>query len=180
MTLIPSGLVLVGGIFARFTWTDGATILAGWGAAAIAAAIAVLGYSRQRRAERRAERATLYGHAIAAVEAYLEGPYRIRRRDDTAEARFTITSAISDTKAAISLHQALLAMHAPRAVTTAYNTFVVAAQREAGPQMTEAWNAKPSTKDNQVPLGKACDRTASDGARDALIAVMRSDLGRLN
>jgi hypothetical protein len=72
-----------------------------------AAVIAVIGYGHQRRAERRTERATLYGHAIAAVEDYLEGPYRIMRRDDSAESRFAITNAISDSKTAISLHQAL-------------------------------------------------------------------------
>lgn len=178
MTFPPSSLVMVGRIFAGFTWAEGATILAAWGAAAVAATIAVLGYGRQRRAERRAERATLYGHAIAAVEAYLEGPYRIRRRDETTEARFAITSAISDTKTAISLRQALLAMHAPDAVAEAYDTFVAAAQREAGPQMTEAWNTRPTSKDNQVPLGTAYDRTASDAARDVLITAMKADLGK--
>jgi hypothetical protein len=83
------------------------------------------------------------GHAIAAVEDYLEGPYRIRRRDDTAESRFAITSAISNTKTAISLHQALVEMHAPTAVSDAYNAFVAAAQQDAGPQMTAAGTRSP-------------------------------------
>jgi hypothetical protein len=176
---LVTGLV-VAGILTGFTWTEGASILAAWGAAAIAAVIAVIGYSRQRRAQRRSERATLYGRAIAAVEEYLEAPYRIRRRDDTTEARFAITSAVSDTKTAISLHQALLEMHAPRAVTGAYARFAAAARHEAGPQMTEAWKTKPTSKDYQVPLGKAYDRTASDAAQAALISVMKADLGHLH
>jgi hypothetical protein len=178
-TQLVSELILVG-IFAGFTWNEGATILAAFGAAAIAAIIAVVGYGRQRKAERRAERATLYGHAITAVEEYLEWPYRIRRRDDTAESRGAITSAISDTKTAISLHQALLEMHAPTAVSDAYNAFVAAAQREAGPQMTAAWKAHPTTAGEQVPLGKAYDRSASDAARAALIVAMKADLGSLD
>jgi hypothetical protein len=79
--------------------------------------------------------------------------------------------------AAISLHQALLEMHAPTAVSDAYNAFVAAAQREAGPQMTAAWNTHPTTADEQVPLGKAYDRSASDAARATLIITMRADLG---
>ena len=180
-TQLNSELIQVlASIFAGFTWNEGATIVAAFGAAAIAAIIAVIGYGRQRRAERRAEQATLYGHAIAAVEDYLEGPYRIRRRDDTAESRFAITSAISNTKTAISLHQALLEMHAPTAVSDAYNAFVAAAQREAGPQMTAAWNTHATTADEQVPLGKAYDRSASDAARAALIITIKADLGSLD
>jgi hypothetical protein len=181
MTHLGTGLIhILAGIFASFTWNEGATIAAAFGAAAIAAVIAVIGYGHQRRAERRAERATLYGRAIAAVEDYLEGPYRIRRRDDTAESRFAITSDFSDTKTAISLHQALVEMHAPNAVSDAYNAFVAAAQREAGPQMTAAWSTHPTTIDEQVPLGKAYDRSASDEARAALILAMKADLGSLD
>ena len=177
-TQLSSDLVQVfATILTGFTWNEGATIVAAFGAAAIAAIIAVIGYGRQRRAERRAEQASLYGHAIAAVEDYLEGPYRIRRRADATESRFAITSAISNTKTAISLHQALLEMHAPTAVSDAYNAFVAAAQREAGPQMTAAWNPHPTTADEQVPLGKAYDRSASDAARATLIITMRADLG---
>ena len=179
MTGLSVAGFFVCGIFTGFTWAEGAGILAAWGAAAIAAVIAVIGYSRQRRAQRRSERATLYGRAIAAVEDYLEAPYRIRRRDTTPEARFAITTAISDTKAAISLHQALLEMHAPTVVTDAYDRFVTAARAEAGPQMTEAWNTPLTTKDRQVPLGQAYARAASDAARAELISAMKADLDHL-
>ncbi len=54
---------------------------------AAAAVIAIVGYSRQRRAACRAERPDLYAQAIAAVEDYLEAPYWIRRNDGTAETR---------------------------------------------------------------------------------------------
>ena len=69
-------------------------------------------------------------------------PYRIRRRDTTPEARFAITTAISDTKTAISLHQALLEMHAPTAVTDAYRRFAAAARQEA---------RAPSSQDQNRP-----------------------------
>lgn len=167
-------------LFDGFGWSEGATIIAAVAAAAIAAVIAVLGYGHQRKAERRAERATLYARAIAAVEDYLEGPYRIRRKDGTNETRRAITSAISDTKSTISLHQALLELHAPGTVSGAYRSFVDAAIAEAGPQMTAAWQAQPTTSDAQVPLGTGYDRSDSNQQRAALIAAMKADLRRFD
>ena len=165
--------------FDGFGWSTAAPIIAAVTAATIAATIAVLGYSRQRRAERRAERANLYAQAIAAVEDYLEAPYRIRRKDGTPATRHAITSHISDVKSRISLHQALLDLHAPTTVSTAYNTFVTAAQQEAGLQMTDAWHAPPTKADAQVPVGVAYDRTNSNTARSAVIAAMKADLAKL-
>ena len=80
----------------------------------------------------------------------------------------------------ISLHQALLEMHAPTTVTTAYKTFVNAATTEAGPQMTAAWNLPAATEDTHVPLGRPYERTRSNYARTALVRAMKADLGRLD
>jgi hypothetical protein len=168
------------GFFDGFGWNEAATIIAAIAAAAIAASIAVLGYGHQRRAERRAERATLYARAIAVVEDYLEGPYRIRRKDGTNETRHAITSAISDVKSAISLHQGLLELHAPATVSSAYNAFVTAGIAEAGPQMTAAWRANATTSDAQVPLGVGYDRSDSDQKRADLVAAMTADLRRFD
>lgn len=166
-----------GGIFAGFDWSDGATIMAAVAAALIAAVIAVAGYSIQRKITRRSERADLYGNAIGAVEAYLEGPYRIRRKlaDDPGN-WFALSSALSDTKTAMSHQQALLEMHAPAEVVTAYRDFVDAAVHEAGPQMTAAWNAEPITSHHEIPLGTGYDRAASDAKRAVLVAAMAADL----
>ena len=168
-----------GGFFDGFGWSTAGPIIAAVTAATIAATIAVIGYSRQRRAERRAERANLYAQAIAAVEDYLEAPYRIRRKDGTPTTRHAITSHISDVKSRISLHQALLELHAPTVVPTAYNAFVEAAQEEAGPQMTDAWHAPPTKADAQVPLGVAFDRTNSNTSRSTVLATMKADLTKL-
>jgi hypothetical protein len=167
------------GFFDRFGWSTAGPIIAAVTAATIAATIAVVGYTRQRRAERRAERANLYAQAIAAVEDYLEAPYRIRRKDGTATTRHAITSHISGVKSRISLHQALLELHAPTAVWTAYDAFVKAAQEEAGPQMTDAWHAPRIKADTQVPLGVGYDRTNSNTTRSTVIAAMKADLTKL-
>jgi hypothetical protein len=168
-----------GGFFDGFGWSEAATIIAAVFAAAIAAAIAVAGYSYQRKAARRAERATQYGDAIAAVEDYLEGPYRIRRKNDQHATWFAISSQLSDAKAAISKHTAQLEMHAPDSVVTAYKAFVAAALAEAGPQMTAAWNANPIISHTDVPLGAGYDRSNADSARAALVTAMKADLRQL-
>lgn len=163
------------GIFDGFTWAQGATIIA----AALAALIAVVGYTVQRKITRRSERADLYGNAIGAVEAYLEGPYRIRRKIDSPENWFAISSALSDTKTAISHHQALLQMHAPAAVSTAYDRFARAAIVEAGPQMTDAWGTPAIAAAKDVPLGTGYDRTGADTARSTVVTAMAADLNAI-
>jgi hypothetical protein len=160
------------GFFDGFTWSEGATIIA----AALAAVVAVIGYTVQRKIARRSERADLYGNAIAAVEAYLEGPYRIRRKTDDRGNWFAISSALSDAKTAISHHQALLQMHAPAAVSTAYDAFARAAIIEAGPQMTAAWGRPPIAAETDVPLGTGYDRNASDAKRSLMVNAMAADL----
>lgn len=166
-------IVLAGG---SFTWSEGATLLAAVAAALIAALVAVVGYSWQQRAARRDQRATMYAEALRAVEDYLEAPYRIRRRDGSVEARLAITDHISDVQSRISFHTGWLGIHAPQDVGTAYAAFVLAAQQDAGPQMTAAWQAPPTTRDEDVPLGQRYDRAGADRARDRALAAMQADL----
>lgn len=164
------------GFFEGFGWSDGATIIAAAVAALIAAVIAVIGYSIQRKITRRSERADLYGNAIGAVEEYLEGPYRIRRKIADPANWFTISSALSDAKTAISHHQALIELHAPPPVSRSYRAFANAATAEVGPDMTSAWQAPPLNRPEDVPLGSGYARSKSDLARSELIEVMADDL----
>jgi hypothetical protein len=173
-TLLAAGKVAVHhhALFDGFTWAEGATIIA----AVLAAVFAVIGYTIQRKITRRSERADLYGNATGAVEAYLEGPYRIRRKTADSDNWFAISSALSDAKTAISHHQALLEMHAPAQVFTAYREFASAAIIEAGPQMTAAWGTPPISAPTDVPLGTGYDRSDSDAKRSAMVTAMAADL----
>lgn len=162
----------------RFSWADTATILAGLGAALIAAIVAVLGYSRQKRAQRRDQRAITYAQALQAVEDYLEGPYRIRRRDGTAQARRQISEDLSGTKSRINFHLAWLSINGSDNVAVAYQAYVSTAQREAGPQMTAAWRSRPTHRDRDVPLGQPISRQSSDAARAAVLQAMKTDLAK--
>jgi hypothetical protein len=183
MKLMPyaaaSAHVLAGqhaGLFSYFTWSDGATIIAAVAAGLIAAGVAVLGYSHQQRSARRDQRATGYAEALRAVEDYLEAPYRIRRRDGSSAARMGVATHVSDIQSRISFYTGWLSIHAPHGVQQTYVAFVIAAKKDAGPQMTHAWRSAPTRKDQDVPLGAALPQPRASLARDAVLAAMRRDL----
>lgn len=157
-----------------FTWTQVVT-LAG---ALIAAAGVVITLLFNAAKSRRDALATLYADALGAVAEYLEGPYRILRKDGTATTRVAITSKLSDVKTAIDHNQALLRLHADPGVADAYDAFVQAAKDEAGKQMHAAWKAAPVTTDEGVNLHVSLPRGDSEAARARLVAVMQADLRR--
>lgn len=143
----------------------------------VAAVVAVNAYKTQQQETRRQEKAKLYAEAVRAVEDYMEAPYRILRKDGSAEARREITQHISDVKSRISYYTGLLAIHGTTEVCVAYDAFVTAAQREAGPQMTAAWEIKPVKRDKDVPLRTSpLPRAATDAARTSLMTILKADL----
>lgn len=107
----------------------------------------------------------------------MEGPYRILRKDGSSAARREITQHISDVKSRISFYTGWMAIHGTTEVRAAYDAFVTAAQREAGPQMTAAWDNPPVKKDKDVPLRTSpLPRTATDEARARLLKILKADL----
>ena len=109
----------------------------------------------------------------------MECPYRILRKDGSSDARREITQHISDVKSRIAFYTGWIAIHGTAQVRAAYDAFVTAAQQEAGPQMTAAWEIKPVKKDKDVPLRTPpLRRAATDAARTHLLAVLKADLDR--
>ncbi|TFV79416.1 hypothetical protein E4P39_01920 [Blastococcus sp. CT_GayMR19] len=153
-------------------------VLGAMGAAAIAAVVAVKAYKGQQKESRRQQRATFYAEAVRAVEDYLEAPYRIRRRDGSTAARRELTQHVSDVKSRISVYTAWMAIHGTDAVASGYDAFVLAAQSEAGQQMTAAWHSRPTKKDRDVPIGSPLPRASSDAARATVLTAMEADLDR--
>lgn len=157
-----------------FTWTQFVTLTG----ALIAASGVIITLLFNAAKSRRDALATLYADALGAVAEYLEGPYRILRKDGTATTRVAITSKLSDVKTAIDHNQALLRLHADPGVADAYDAFVRAAKDEAGKQMHAAWTADPVTTDEGVNLHVPLPRGNSEAARARLVAVMQADLKR--
>ena len=132
------------------TSTGASTTASGFGpaqwstiiAALIAALVAVTGYMLTQAQSRRERRAREFADALAAVEEYLEVPYRIRWRSAaTPEAREAITALINSIQTRIVFHLAWLQVETP-AVGQAYAALVSAARSEAGKQMSEAGNTR--------------------------------------
>jgi hypothetical protein len=155
-------------VWSSFTGDGAATLIAG----ILAALVVVLGLWFQKGQERRAEQARVYGEAIRAVQDYLEAPYRVRRRDGGAVARMAITDFVSDVQSRLAYYETLLQLHAPSAVSKEYSALVTIAKAEAGPQMTAAWQGRPTRRDRDVPLGDKLEQPRSAAALRATTEVM--------
>lgn len=166
------GHALVQGGLATFPWAQVVPIVAALIAAVGVAATLYINAARARRETL----ATLYGDALGAVAAYLEGPYRILKKDGTHQTRLAITSKLSDVSTSIDHHRALMRLHAPPMVADAYDHFVSTARGEAGKQMSAAWDVAPVTTDAGVNLGTALPRVESDKAQRIVLEMMQAQL----
>ena len=155
----------------------------GWGAAqtavVIAAALALLGslalWVLNQHAARRERRSAAFGDALAAVERYMELPFRIRRRRDGPAARHDLASLISDIQVDLAHHQGWLDLVAPT-VASAYRDLVTAARRDAGTAMSTSWLESPITTDRDMNLGARFSRERTDAARARCVDAMNGAL----
>ncbi|KQY96822.1 hypothetical protein ASD19_09740 [Microbacterium sp. Root53] len=151
-------------------WEGTAGLLAGM----VAASLVLSGFAVDRRVRRRARRAEAYAGALQAVHDYLEAPYRIRRGSGSASDRYALVALVSDIQSRIAYHEALLALVGPETVCAGYSTLVEEARKEAGRAMTAAWEARPTRRDAQVPLGGPLyTHPRSDRACEALLKAMK-------
>ncbi|MEV8372655.1 hypothetical protein AB0P21_07950 [Kribbella sp. NPDC056861] len=170
----PAAVAPAEGGLGAFTWAQVVTL----SGAFIAASAVVLTLLVNAARTRNESWATLYADALGAVAEYLEGPYRILRKDGQASTRFAITSKLSDVKASIDHSQALLRLHCDPAVADAFDHYVTTAKQEAGQQMHDAWLVDPVKTDAGVNLNVALPRDRSTAARAVLVEVMQSHLRR--
>lgn len=171
MTLmIPSQLDLIDGWQAAQTATLAAALIAVIGVVAT-----ILTTAARARREHKTD---LYAEALGAVADYLEGPYRIRRKDGTAAHRNAITAALSDVKSAIDHSQELLRLRALPGVANAYDAYVHAAKIEAGQQMHDAWVMPAITSDAGVNLEVGYERILAARYRTQVVQLMQADIGR--
>lgn len=139
--------------------------------------LAVMTYRHTQRQARRERRAKAFAEALQAVEEYMEGPYRIRRRPrGDATVRWQITESISAIKARVSFHQAWLETEGLPHVSAAYEALVAASIEDAGPPMTGAWALPGVKRDSDVPLGHPYPRAGVDEARGRFLAACREAL----
>jgi hypothetical protein len=110
---------------------------------------------RQRRRE-------MHARSLAAILAYGEMPYMIRRRrvetDQRSAERVRLSSHFSVVKAEISTCQVLLAADGDLRLSSAYNSLVETARQTAGKEAHNAWNEDPIQTDSEMNMADLYDR----------------------
>lgn len=113
------------------------------------------------RAERQRRR-DLHGRALAAVMAYSEMPFMIRRRryedQHASEERVRLSDHFSAVKAEMSTCQVLLAADGDEALAAAYDELVETARATAGREAHEAWTDRPVASDGEMNMGPLFER----------------------
>lgn len=130
------------------------------------------------RAERQRRR-DLHARALAAVLAYQEMPFMIRRRryepEHRSEERVRLAAHFSAVKAEVTTCQVLLAADGDQRLAEAYDQLVQTARETAGAEAHEAWKAEPVKADHEMNMGLLFERLTP--LRESL-AAFENDLAR--
>lgn len=132
--------------------------------------IAGLRTQRERRRE-------LYAHAFAAVVAYREFPYVIRRRNheesQRAAERVRISESLREVQRDLAFYAAVLGNEPSKKAATAYSTVVAETRRVAGGYMQDEWQREPINTDAEMNMGNAFDYSRIGSEDDVYLAAAR-------
>ena len=104
------------------------------------------------RAERQRRR-DLHTRALAAITAYGEMPYRIRRRAPGVEIRARLCDDLSLIKAEVDTCQVLLAADGDERLSDAFDDLYAIARKTVGKASHNAWKAPPIEHDSEMNMG---------------------------
>lgn len=115
--------------------------------------VAVIGWLWAQRRKRRDEHAKLLGDAFAAVVAYKEFPFAVRRRDPDSPAteRVRLSEAMRSVQEQLAFHMAWV-RGTSRPVSDAYDALVGELRKTAGASVRAAWNGPPIATDEQMNM----------------------------
>lgn len=115
--------------------------------------VTVLGWLWAQRRKRLDEHAKLLADAYAAVAAYKEFAFAVRRRDldEPAKERVRISEALRAIQQDLTFHVAWVRGTTPR-VSEAYDNLVGELRKTAGSAVREGWNTPPITTDEQMNM----------------------------
>jgi hypothetical protein len=130
------------------------------------------------RSERQRKR-NLHARALAAIIAYGEMPFMIRRRrweeaEQSAE-RVRLSDHFSAVKAEVSTCQVLLAADGDESLARAYDELVERARETAGQEAHVAWTEPAITTDAEMNMGDIFDRLTPFRAQ---LDAFKDDLAR--
>lgn len=121
------------------------------------------------RAERQRRR-DLHTRALAAITAYGEMPYRIRRRAPGAENRARLSDELSLIKAEVDTCQVLLAADGDEQLSEAFDDLYELARTRVGKEAHDAWIPPVIDTDQEMNQGLLYRRLADFDARRAEFA----------
>lgn len=143
-------------------------------AAVVSGAITLVTFALGGRRERKDRQRQVFADAFAAIAAYREFPFMVRRRnpDDDGAERVRLSSALSEVQQKLVQYRATLRVEAPR-VARPYDALVAETRKVAGGYISDAWHRDAAKNDDEVsvrdvdlsaldPLDNSYLRTVSD------------------
>lgn len=112
----------------------------------------VVSHFLQRKEARKSRRRDGYAEAVAAVVAWIEYPFRVRRRtSDNPETLDALTGTAHDIQERLAYSAAWIASDDSGA-HTAYSELTKAVKATAGPLLQEAWGSAPVQSASEMNL----------------------------
>lgn len=102
--------------------------------------------SKQARLDRQRE---LFGQGFAAVVAYQEFAYIVRRRDGSDETRTAISRDLSKVQAELHRYEAMIRVEAPK-VADEFSELILQTRALAGAAIKEGWCMPPAQSDQRM------------------------------
>lgn len=127
--------------------------------------------------EERARNREHFARALAAVVAYKEFPYAVRRRDASAPARERerLSTELQKVQREIAYCSAWLSVEST-AVARAYGDLVARLRRVAGTAISEAWDQPGINADAQMNLGNGVDLSEINALEERYLAALQNHL----
>lgn len=147
-------------------------------AAAIAALATVLVYAATQRSATRDRKRQLCARAVGDALAWMETPYRIRRRlDDSPSTLRDIATRLHELQEALLMHESWLRVESQE-VFELYKAFVVAIEEAVRKPIQEAWRTPASPAPQDMNIGEiAIDHSGIDTTLDQLTERIREEFG---
>jgi hypothetical protein len=149
----------------------------------VAATIALIGvliklWVDGRRVDRGRLR-ELYAGGWAAVQAYKEMAFAIRRRnhEDRASERVRLSEAMREIQKDLAYHHALIGHERSGRVASEYRTLVAKTREIAGEIIKRSWNEEPITSDSEIHSPEiASELTALKPFEEAYLSAVTDEV----
>ena len=142
-------------------------------AAAVSAAVALVGIWQSACSARQDRQRRLFGEALAAVMDYREFPFIVRRRTSD-EQSGEISRELSKVQGALNRYSAILAVES-ETVGAAYASLVEQTRAVAGALIAQGWNQPVRERASDMRVGDV-DLSELEPATDAFIRATRKHL----